>query len=181
MGDLCFLDMDGVLVDFVSDMCRVHNRPNPYNDPINLGKFDMAEIWGMTAEEFWEPTVNPYFWRDMSKLPEADDLVETVLTRFGTSNTCILSSPSQSQYCIPEKRQWLQIHYPRLASNILFGSAKRFLAGPGRFLIDDYDANIIRFAKAGGVGLTYPQPWNRLHALTGDRVHVIQAALGKWR
>lgn len=179
MKELCFLDMDGVLADFVSAVCQAHDRPNPYEDPKNLGIFDMAKIWGMTAEEFWEPTNNPYFWRDIPKLPDADELMEAVLTRFGTNNTCILSSPSSSQYCIPEKKQWIQIHYPRLAGHMLFGSAKQFLAGPGRTLIDDYDVNIARFAHAGGHGITYPQPWNKSHSIAPQRIQFVREALKK--
>ncbi len=45
-----FLDMDGVLADFVKGVCLAHKRESPYR-PDNiacLGQFDMDKLWGIT-------------------------------------------------------------------------------------------------------------------------------------
>lgn len=177
MNKLCFLDMDGVLADFVSAACDVHGRPNPYVDPKNYGIWEMDKIWGMTAKEFWAPMGREGYWLGMQKLKDADALVDVLSQYFGLDNICILSSPSLSPYCVPEKRQWLKQHFPMLANNVLFGSAKQFLAGPGRYLVDDYDKNIDKFVKFGGTGITYPQMWNRQHQLTEHGVTEVTLAL----
>ena len=178
MSELCFVDMDGVLTDFVSAACEAHGRLNPYNNPKNYGVFEMDKIWGMTAKEFWAPMEREGYWWGMKKLPGADLLLDLLIERFGMDNICILSSPSLSPYCVPEKRQWLKHHYDsRLANNVLFGSAKQFLAGPDRYLIDDYDKNIDKFEKFGGIGITYPQLWNREYTSVGRRLGEVSEAL----
>lgn len=159
----CFLDMDGVLADFVGGICRAHGRSTPYDDPHSYGIFDMEKLWGMSIEEFWSPPkedLGMEFWSGLAKTPEADQIVELAVRYFGTKNTCILTSPSQHPSCVPGKRVWMKQHYPKLANNILFGSAKRFLAGPDRVLIDDRDKNVEEFKKYGGHAIRVPRAWN---------------------
>ena len=162
MNELCFLDMDGVLANFVAGVCEVHNRPDPYLLPDYKGIFELYEIWEMSPADFWKPLSKEGFWTNLAKMPDADQIVEVVCRKFGAENVCILTSPSLDSRSVPEKRIWCRRHYPQLASNILFGSAKHFLAGPGRVLIDDRDENICEFCEFGGSGILVPRPWNAL-------------------
>jgi hypothetical protein len=41
-------------------------------------------------------------------------------------------------------------------------TAKASVAGPGKILIDDKNENIDEWEAAGGIGILYPRPWNRL-------------------
>ena len=157
----CFLDMDGVLADFVTGICTASGRPNPYTTPAARGVFDMEKLWGITAEEFWRDTLADGFWEGLGKTEFADELVEMVLQRFSVEQVCILTSPSMAANCIPEKRAWVRKYYPQLAGNMLLGAAKHFLAGPDRMLLDDRDKNIENFDAYGGVGITVPQVWNK--------------------
>jgi 5'(3')-deoxyribonucleotidase len=132
---LVFLDMDGVIADFVGGITSLHGRPSPYSDPKNFGEFHMDKIWGMTAEEFWAPLnrINSFdFWANLNPTPEAHDIVDLLSSRYGVENVCILTSPTLDSGCVPGKRAWTERHFPQLAKNMLFGSAKQFLAGPGR-------------------------------------------------
>lgn len=160
MTPLCFLDMDGVLADFAGGVSKAHNRPSPYLEPSSLGIFDMEKLWGMTPAEFWVGTRQEGFWLGLEKMPDADAIVDLVCSYFGAENVAILTSPSFDPHCIPEKQQWIKQYYPQFYSNMLFGSAKRFLAGPGRVLLDDRDANIDNFRNAGGYAITVPRLWN---------------------
>ena len=155
--------MDGVLADFVGGCLRAHGRPSPYTDPVNLGIFEIEKIWGMSAEEFWKPCDGPRFWDDLDKTPEADKIVQLVTRRLGTNNVAILTSPSMSPYCVPGKRRWMRRYFPQLAENMIFTSAKKFLAHPNAVLIDDRDDNIWDFLEFGGRAVTVPRPWNKLH------------------
>lgn len=155
---LC-LDMDGVLADFVTGICWAHRRPDPYNDPANYGKFDMDKIWGMSPRGFWCVTEKSGFWLDLPEMPDAREIVRWSLENFGQDNVCVLTSPALSANCVPEKREWLKRHFPEL-KHVLFGSAKQFLAGPGRHLLDDRDANVEAFNEAGGTGVLLPRLWN---------------------
>ena len=159
----CFLDMDGVLADFVGGVCKAHDRKTPYEDPKSFGIFDMEKLWGIDAEAFWGPLEYEGFWYWLDKTPEADEIVELVCGQFGSRNIAILTSPSEYAHCIPEKKEWMKKHYPELAKQMFFGSAKRFMGGPGKVLVDDRDFNIKEFENAVGQGITVCRPWNWLH------------------
>lgn len=157
-----FLDMDGVIIDFVGGVCRAHGRPNPYlTDPKALGAWDIDKIWNMSVEEFWAPCdKNPKFWDDLEKMPDADEIVDAVCSKFGEENVAILTAPSQDPECVPGKRRSIERHFPRFKNRIIYGKAKKFLGGPGRTLIDDKDSNCAEFAAAGGAFVRVPRLWN---------------------
>jgi hypothetical protein len=76
------LDMDGLIADFVSGISRAHSRPNPYDDPANFGRYEMAEIWGMTDEDFWAPTHEEDFWAELEPTAEAAEIVSGLTRMF---------------------------------------------------------------------------------------------------
>jgi 5'(3')-deoxyribonucleotidase len=163
----CFLDMDGVLANFVEGACNTHYRSWPYTDINNLGKFDIEKIWGMTPAEFWAPIDKRglNFWSDLKKMPDADAIVTLVVKKFGINNIAILTSPSDDPSCIPGKKEWIKRYYPKLYRKIIFGGAKGLLASYNKVLIDDRDKNIDEFRDGGGLSILVPRPWNRLHDL----------------
>ena len=61
----CFLDMDGVLADFVDGVCQAHDRAFPYDDPSNYGHFDIEPLWGMSSQIL---SGNPYSTMKVSGL-----------------------------------------------------------------------------------------------------------------
>lgn len=148
-----FLDMDGVIADFLGGACKAHNRKSPYEQESSLGIWDTEKLWGITAEEFWKP-IDAYdkFWDTLDKTPEADALVDMVTSLFGVKNVAVLTSPSMDPTCVPGKRRWMQRHYPQLAGRMIFASAnaKQFLAGRDSLLIDDKDTNVEEFRDSGG-------------------------------
>ena len=157
-----FVDMDGVIADFVGGVIAAHKR-SVYDDPAHYGKFDIEKIWGIKVEEFWEPLDSYEFWRGLAKTPEADRIVYIVTKKFGAENVAILTAPSESRFCVPGKRDWIAEHYPVFKNRMIFGSAKEFLAGPDRVLIDDRDKNAEVFEAAGGVSVLVPRLWNKRH------------------
>ena len=175
-----FLDMDGVLADFVTGACLAHNRPSPYLDPEALGIFDMEKLWGISVNEFWR-TIDAKvdFWDTLQKTPEADALVAAALSMFSIDNIAVLTAPSMDPTCVPGKRRWMQKHYPQLAKRMIFASAgaKQFLAGPSYILSDDRDKNISQFKLAGGVGILMPRLWNagygRAHHSLDDTLDIL--------
>lgn len=175
-----FLDMDGVIADFVGGVCAAHGKSSPYEDLNNHGVWDMESLWGMSAREFWAPcNNNPEFWDSLSKTHDADLIVETVVSRFGVDNVAILTSPSMDPQCVPGKRRWIRRRYPYLEKQMLFGSAKHFLAGPKRVLIDDRSKNIDDFEKAGGSVVCVPRLWNDLHPLAAQAADYVKMSLSR--
>lgn len=155
------IDMDGVLVDFVSGICKAHGQTNPYDDPKNLGRFEIDEIWGMEPEAFWSKA-NRQFWENLEPMPEATTLIQFLEATVGAENLCILSTPSKSHESIPGKIKWLEKHFPKLSRRYMFGVGKHFCSNKKHLLIDDKDSNIKAFTSApeGGKGILYPRPWN---------------------
>jgi 5'(3')-deoxyribonucleotidase len=181
----CFLDMDGVLADFVGGVSAAHKLQSPYeNENLGIsrfGVFDMEKLWGMSAEKFWEPTNNSGFWAFLSETPEAVQLVRLVNDIFGQENIAILTSPSQHEGCFKGKKEWIRKHFPQFNKNIIFGSAKEFMASPDRVLVDDRDKNIDGFEAAGGHGVLVPRAWNREWGLRDNTWEVVKERLEKFR
>lgn len=164
----CFLDMDGVLVDFNGGAHREHGRPNCYELNPNEHRWNIEDIWGISSKEFWKPLARKGFWYELDKTPEADLIVELAVELFGKENICVLTSPSLDENCVPEKRAWIAKHYPWMKNQMLFGHQKQFVASPNRTLIDDRDRNVEAWRKLGGMVFLLPRPWNTNSYLTYD-------------
>ena len=174
-----FLDMDGVIADFVLAVSLVHNRPNPYQSEFGdaLGKFDMHEIWKMSPREFWAPLQGTGFWSKMPKTQDADEIF-AVLERFVSPlDVCILTSPNADPYCATGKFMWVKEHYPKFSRRVIITAAKHFIAHDRAILIDDKEGNCEDFERDGGRAILLPRPWNRRHSLSLDSVKVLEDEL----
>ena len=153
MKPLIFLDMDGVIVDFVAGSFEAHNRE--YSDPKSWSYF---ESWGMTAAEFWSgiDAHGEEFWANLKPYPWAKDFIASLQA---VGDVCFSTSPSRSPACYSGKRIWLQEH--GLADvPCMMGSQKHLLSRPGRYLIDDGVHNTKAWGDEGGTSLLFPQSWN---------------------
>lgn len=154
------LDLDGVLVDFVKGVCKLHGKENPYIDDANHGHFDMDKIWGMTPKEFWGPC-GYSFWANLEFHSEAEELLGILADTPGWNSVCILTSPCDTDGCVDGKRDWVKKNLPDFRKRLLIGSAKEFQTnGTNRLLIDDRNENIEKFERNGGWAWTFPRPWN---------------------
>ncbi len=174
---IIFCDQDGVLTDFVKGVCEAHKRPSPYALPENYGIFDMERIWNITVKEFYEPTNTEDFWLNLDLMPDADLIMELLGNIDNFNNIAILTSPSDFGGCITGKRKSIKKYYPWLEKNLIFTSAKQFLAGPNRILIDDRDKNIEDFEAAGGKGILVPRLWNKDYRLSGSVIETLTERL----
>lgn len=154
-GRKCFLDMDGVLSDFIGGACAVHGR----NDFV---EYDIWKYWGMSEERFWEPLCNREFWAGLERTLEADDIIAAAVRNYDTSEIYILTMPSRfsPEESAAGKLLWIKKHYPFLADQYILTRDKALLAGPRTLLVDDNDDNIRIFEEAGGRTFLVPRPWN---------------------
>jgi len=173
----CFVDMDGVVADFVKAVHKAHNRPYAYNDPKNMGVFEIEKIWGISIKEFWKYDGHD-FWAMVEKTPEADDIVKMVCDYFDKENIVFLTAPSNSGGCYTGKREWLKTNFPDLRDSVIFapGRTKHFLARPGAVLIDDRNENADDFVYHGGQAILVPRDWNRLY-YNKDVLYAIRVGL----
>jgi len=171
-----FLDMDGVLADFVKGACVAHLR-DCYDKPEHLGIFDMEKLWGISVAEFYAPLKGFEFWASLDKTPEADAIVEAALKNVGPTQVAILTSPVNDPECVPAKRYWIEKHYPILTKNMIFAYKKGFIAGPEKVLVDDKDRNISEFVAGGGHGILVPRLWNGMYLSAHNTRQIVLEAL----
>ena len=171
------VDMDGVLVDFVTAALRLHDRLEVLQD-WPAGEWDMSEVMGISGQEFWGPIAEAGadFWATLEPYPWCDDLFELVES---TGPWCILTSPSGDPFCAAGKITWLQRRFGRGFRRFLIGPPKWVCARPDQLLIDDNDTNVDRFRERGGRAILFPQPWNRNHALVEDRMSYLEDELSQ--
>jgi len=165
-GLLVFLDMDGVLCDFITPAIQVHER-NPI-DVLNAwprGEWDVCKILGLSVDQFWDRLRLSYsFWSDLPKTDWAWRLIRLCDELFGRNKTLFATSPSQCPSSYRGKAEWLARKGINVPARAMFGSQKHLLAAPGRILVDDNDTNCERWEAAGGTAILVPQVWNRRHA-----------------
>lgn len=164
MIEQIFVDMDGVLVDFVSTAMQVHGgKYDAASWPAK--EWSIARVLGITEEAFWQ-TIDEWgrdFWEHLAEYSWAAGLLEACSTI--AASVAILSSPSRSPDCHAGKKSWMDRHcqdYPLILCN---AAQKHLLARPDRLLIDDNDDNVRRWCEAGGKAILFPQPWNEGYRL----------------
>ncbi len=173
-----FLDMDGVISDFVTASLTLHGW-NGSTEDLPPGDRDMARVVGVTRSHFWSliDAQGADFWATLPPFPWFADLVGLV-REFAPMT--ILTSPSLSPSCLEGKVRWLYTHFPkvngRCFSDFLIGNQKYLLAAPGRVLLDDTESHVNAFREAGGNAILFPQRWNRNHAVD-DRIAYVRTEL----
>lgn len=156
-----FLDMDGVITDFMGAAMKHYNIPQ--DTVFTKGVWDttpkMAEIKGITVNQFWRGlTVD--FWAKMPRTQFAGLMLQITKEYFGT-NVCLLTSPAD-EISAHGKMLWIKEYLPEFYRDGRFclNRNKRFLASKDALLIDDRDKNIDEFRGAGGKAILYPTPFN---------------------
>jgi 5'(3')-deoxyribonucleotidase len=166
------LDMDGVICDFVGTWCCWKQLANPYVAGQNAGKWNMAEIFGMEPEEFWEPCNHSDFWAHMDWTRDGMSILKICEQSVGEKSVHILTSPSMSPNAWKGKAEWIAEHLPQYRSRLLMGPCKYLCANRGHILVDDGDHNVKAFREAGGVAVTVPRAWNELHHVSVEPANV---------
>ena len=160
--------MDGVITNFIPAICKLHNKSNPYDDPKNLGNYDLAAMLGMTSEKFLEPTNDTEWWYDLEPTIDFESIMELIYKYFAPRHICILSNPPRSApFAYTGKYLWCRKHLPDI-KNILLGTSKEFCACPDHILLDDADFKVDKFRMAGGRAILMPRPWNSMFDQSGD-------------
>lgn len=160
---IIYLDLDGVCTKFI-DSCIIANNLDP--DKIiplwksnHRGTFNAYKVFGISNSEFWKKveSAGEEFWSEMGDYPWFKELYNE-LSKIG--KVYFLTSPSQCPSSLSGKLKWLQKHFNKGFKDYVITPYKELLAGPGRYLIDDFPENIEKFKEAGGNAFLFPQFWN---------------------
>lgn len=156
MKPVVFMDLDGVLADFVGGVLDQHGRTDI---PISSVRWNLEDQLGITAEQLWADKGFD-FWYYLDPLPDGMELLRRVEALVGLDKVGILSSPCDTEGCRDGKQQWVNKHLPQYRKRLFLGSAKELFAGPTKILVDDYDGNAQKFYQAGGWSVLPARPWN---------------------
>jgi 5'(3')-deoxyribonucleotidase len=158
MIDVVFLDMDGVVQDFVGAALDAHGSDLT---PDDITRYNMAEIMGLSDEEFWVPidAAGSEFWRTLPEYPWFRPLLANL--KRAAKKVVFCTATSGHVHEATGKRQWLTDRYGRHDHDWIMIRHKHYLAGtPRSVLIDDSPYNVEAFRQAGGCAVLFPQSWN---------------------
>lgn len=160
---ICFLDLDGVLVDFLAGACRLFNV-----DQEELfkrwppGDFDCAIPIAGDPTSFWERIMDDDgFWDGLPEMSDAREILGIVEGKYGRGNIYLLTAPTSDPHSYCGKAEWVAEHLPEYHGRLHIGQHKHLCAGPGRMLVDDRDDNVDKFIRFGGWATLVPRRWNR--------------------
>ena len=107
-----FLDMDGVIADFVGGVLRQYGIGAVELEAGNGD--DIFDQLDLDPKEFWSG-LGDNFFATLELYPHSKDLVAELENR--TDNLMVLSSPSRSPSSAKGKMMWLTKHFPNIISD----------------------------------------------------------------
>lgn len=163
-----YLDMDGVIVDFVGGCLKAHNRTDLTHEDIK--DFCFYDAWGISEKDFWEPIQTKEFWEDLEWTPWGKELFSRLESYQRNGYIDRLEIVTRPNYKCPGsvtgKLSWIDKNIPGF-ERITFTRDKHLMAKTG-ILIDDSQKNYEEFVQAGGKAILVPQPWNINAPLVND-------------
>jgi len=142
-----YLDMDGVLFDFVKNIQQTTGMS--IDQWTNQGR-----------KERWDPIIaKKDFWSKGPWLNEGRTLYSYV-KKFKPHILSAYVEHAHDPNCIPGKTQWVlrNTNIDRSKINLVMRSQKKNyakVAGQPAILIDDYEKNTKEFTARGGIGITF--------------------------
>lgn len=181
-----YLDMDGVLVDFIGHVFRLFgvdlSKGRDLRETVRGwdGITDgLSEALGreVSGKELWESIAKAgmEFWADMPWCPWGKELLVECEK---IAPVVIMTTPTREPLSAAGKAAWIYKNLPGHGMYAL-SPCKHLMAHPGALLIDDSDTNVSNFAKSGGMAYLFPQPWNesRGNIDQDDRLSGVRAIL----
>lgn len=168
MNNAIFIDMDGVLSDFIGGVSRLLGlEPAQVLERWPRGEPHGYVAFGLQTEDnFWQVIDGKLgskvedFWASLEMCERAKDLYDLCSDR---GPTFVLTSPSRNPASSSGKVRWLQRHFGQRFRSFILTQHKYLMAAPGRVLIDDWDQNVEKWEKAGGRSILVPRVWNQAH------------------
>lgn len=114
-----------------------------------------AKVAQTYVDDFYKLFGRKGFFRNLEILDGAHRLVEHSL-ELSNGNVCVLTAPVRSEWCVPEKIEWIGHHFPNVFREF-YADAKKHLYcdGPGSILVDDRTKNTVPWEEAGGTAFLY--------------------------
>ena len=175
-----FLDMDGVITDFVKGVCRAFNKSNPY--PTLTRDYTFWNAWPELSIKKVNIKCTTGFWANLDWTPNGHDILRLVTDTFKPEQIYLLTTPMPNPESYTGKALWVQKHLPEFSKQLIVTSApKSLFAQPDTLLVDDKDENVEGFVKAGGDAILVPRPWNELCGWVDGTYQVVKNSLENFK
>lgn len=174
----CFLDIDGVLADWVGGIHRALRLDyDPRYWPYKRG----PEGWHWYGEigrtfRATDELCNFKFWEDLYWTFDGHDILRVVLEFYAPEEITLLTVPMPNIMSASGKIAWVRKNLPEYEYRILVCTDKKAILAtlPDSILIDDGSHNVRDWRAAGGRSVLVPRWWNDYHHWTleaADSVH----------
>lgn len=166
-----FLDVDGVLANFVGASCKLFGHTYEAVDVYAYFK----PVLGLTSREFWDrikthSDEEGSYWRGIEPYPWCHEL-----HRFCKSlaPTTLLTAPPNTnrddkRCMLLGRTDWIHEQFGHEFDEYYIGILKDRIASPGAVLVDDLDHNVDPWVAAGGRAVLFPHRWNANRHLVGQ-------------
>jgi 5'(3')-deoxyribonucleotidase len=163
-----FLDMDGVITDFLKGLHKALGVSYSYeNYHYEKNKWDMltdiklSDGTPVTFEEC-NDCCTTKFWAELPWMHDGRDILRAIMDTLSLEKVYLLTTPMPNLESASGKMMWVNTNLPIwLKRTIITRTTKSLLAQPSALLIDDKNENVEEFIAAGGQGILVPRPWNR--------------------
>lgn len=173
---ICFLDVDGVLVNFRQGIHKEFNIPYDYSTLSK--KWTFWEDWGNVTFQEVDSTCTADFWAGLRWMHDGKEILQLVEEKFGPENIYLLTTPMPNPGSGTGKMQWVQRHMPEYSERLIITTAPKYLfARSNTILIDDKDDNAGKFYCAGGKFIIVPRPWNTMCFISTSTLLYLQGRL----
>ena len=176
-----YLDLDGVLVDFVGGVCKVfgiskeelYRRWEPNNWKIHEGL-------EMTESDLWQ-TIDtvPHFWEQLEWTEDGKQILH-LCERYldpDDDELVLMTSPSRDPKSAAGKIEWIYQHAPKYRRKFAITPVKTGFASLQSVLVDDSDRNIREFMLALGWTVLIPRRWNSNYNIRNSTLKFLEESL----
>jgi 5'(3')-deoxyribonucleotidase len=155
-----YVDLDGVLVDWVKGMLTglgLDPKDTNHHQGV-LSDYDYLEkLVGRAKIDQVQTELGYEFWANLEFLPWAKDLI-TRLKMASGNNLAFLTSPGKFADGAKGKLIWQQRYFPEIP--MITCRYKGLCAGPNKYLIDDDKKQIDDFRANGGFVYQWPSQFS---------------------
>jgi len=160
-----FVDLDGVLVDFIEGANEVTKLNGYENSWERLAKSDIKTAWKIINE------LGSNFWANLDWTKDGKDLwknIEKYNPYILSAYPYSIENPKIKNDAILGKKEWIRKNLGKNIENrsiICSRKEKVIFAGKNNILIDDLDKNIKEWERSGGTGILYKNAYKTIEEL----------------
>lgn len=169
-----FLDVDGVLANFVGGIHRAYGISYDYAYwPYAKGPkgWDFHNEFGMSFSDI-NKMCDFNFWANLKWTHDGQDILSIVRT-FG--DITLLTTPMPHVMSASGKMEWIKCNLPQYEKHVLISTESKSVLAQVKdaILVDDHQKNVDDWCTSGGKAVLVPRWWNhRWHEATTTAISV---------